>query len=181
MKRENSQEDACIRAAQAGDPAAFEHLLQTHYDRLYRFACTWSGNPTDAEDITQQACIKLAHSLNQFRFDCAFTTWLYRIVVSCAIDWQRREQRHQHQDTSDLPEPAHRETPESGIFLQQLLQRIEGWGEGFKATLLLVFSEGMTHSEAANVLHVKESTISWRIHQIRQKLSLLAHQEEAKS
>lgn len=179
MKRESPQEEAGIRAAQAGDAQAFERLLQQHYDRLYRFACTWSGNATDAQDITQQACIKLAQSIDQFRFDCAFTTWLYRIVVSCAIDWQRREQRHSHIDTSEIPDVGRSDANDASIFLEQILQRLESWGEGFKSTLLLVFAEGLSHAEAAAVLKVRESTISWRIHQIRQKIRQLAEQEEA--
>ncbi|TVZ37476.1 RNA polymerase sigma-70 factor (ECF subfamily) [Alteromonadaceae bacterium 2753L.S.0a.02] len=177
MKRETPQEEAQIRAAQAGDARAFEQLLQVHYDRLYRFACTWSGNPEDAQDITQQACIKLAHSLQQFRFDCAFTTWLYRVVVTCALDWQRREQRHNHDDDTALEHHSSHDAPDAGIYLQQILGRLESWGEGFKSTLLLVFGEGLSHAETAQVLDVKESTISWRIHQIRQKLNLLECRE----
>ncbi|WP_075188289.1 RNA polymerase sigma factor [Teredinibacter haidensis] len=172
MTRDSPQQEALIKAAQAGDSAAFESLLQIHYDRMYRFACKWCGNPTDAEDITQQACIKLARSLAQFHFKSAFTTWLYRIIVTCAIDWHRGEERHEHTELS-AAETLNQSSEHSGIYLQQILKRLESWGEGFKSTLLLVLGEGLTHAEAAQVLEVKESTVSWRLHEIRKKLSLL--------
>lgn len=178
MKPKNPQEEILIRAAQDGEAEAFEALLQQHYERIYRFACQWCGNPIDAQDIAQQACIKLAHSIEQYRFESAFTTWLYRIVVSCAIDWRRSEARHQHDDPADIADEA--STPcsaDTGIYLQQLLQRLESWGQGFKTTLLLVLGEGLTHAEAAQVLEVKESTVSWRLHEIRKKLNLLERQE----
>ncbi|SMF61025.1 RNA polymerase sigma-70 factor, ECF subfamily [Alteromonadaceae bacterium Bs31] len=171
--KDSPQDRALIEAAQAGDSKAFETLLQLHYDRLYRFACKWCGNPNDAQDITQQACIKLARSLGQYRFESSFTTWLYRVVVTTAIDWYRSEERHVHDDTEQLPEASTHPSEDSSVYLQQILKKLESWGEGFKSTLLLVFAEGLSHAEAAQVLDVKESTISWRIHQIRKKLSLL--------
>src|SRR5215510_8858110 len=82
-----------IRRAQGGDASSFAELLDLHYDTIYRFAWKWCGHPVNAQDIAQQACIKLASCLAQFRFEAAFTTWLYRLVISCARDWQRTEQR----------------------------------------------------------------------------------------
>jgi DNA-directed RNA polymerase specialized sigma24 family protein len=55
-----------IRAAQGGDVAAFAELVDLHYDTIYRFAWKWCGHRTNAEDIAQQSCIKLAGSLAQF-------------------------------------------------------------------------------------------------------------------
>jgi len=177
MKSDTPQQEALIKAAQSGDSAAFEALLQMHYNRIYRFACKWCGNPTDAEDIAQQACMKLARSLGQYRFDASFTTWVYRIVVTTAIDWYRGEEKHTHSDVADCPEPAQPHS-DAGIYLQQILHKLESWGEGFKSTLLLVLGEGLSHAEAAAVLSVKESTISWRLHEIRKKLHLLEGRSE---
>ena len=81
---------ALIRAAQGGDAQAFEQLLEAHYDTMYRFAYKWCGNRADAEDVTQQSCLKLARALDSYRFESAFTSWLYRVVINCARDWSRR-------------------------------------------------------------------------------------------
>ena len=91
-------EQALIRRAQAGDATAFGELLDLHYDTIFRFAWKWCRHRTNAEDIAQLACIKLANSLAQYRFQAAFSSWLYRLVISCAQDWQRSQSRHDHDE-----------------------------------------------------------------------------------
>ena len=88
-ERSNGWMTPLIRRAQGGDAASFAELLDLHYDTIYRFAWKWCGHAANAEDIAQQACLKLAGSLAQYRFQAAFTSWLYRLVISCAQDWQR--------------------------------------------------------------------------------------------
>lgn len=176
---------ALISAAQAGDSNAFAQLLAQHYDSMFRFAYRWCGHRSDAEDITQLACIKLAQSIGQFRFEAAFSSWLYRLVINCAKDWYKSQQRHKHQSIdesmhrneqeSELLSPEHttEHTAENKIYLRQLLQRLDSFADGFKETALLVYGEGLTHAEAAEVLHLKESTVSWRLHEIRKQLKQL--------
>ena len=166
--------DALIRAAQSGDADAFEALLEAHYDTLYRFAYKWSGNKADAEDITQQACIKLAGALSSFRFESAFTSWLYRVVVNCAKDWARAQGRHAGEDLEIALEQGAGEArePDHHAWLWQLLAKLDGLPEGIRETLLLVHAEGLSHAEAAAVLEVKESTVSWRLHEFRKQYRL---------
>lgn len=155
-----------IRQAQAGDAESFSKVLDLHYDTIYRIAWKWCGNEANAADIAQLACIKLANSLAQFRFQAAFTSWLYRLVVSCAQDWQRGQERHAH-DALPEDEPDGACAPEESIYLLQLLESLASLGEGMKETALLVHAEGLSHAEAGEILGVSESTISWRIHTIR--------------
>lgn len=168
-------ESALIRAAQSGDSRAFEQLLEERYSTIYRFAFKWSGNSSDAEDIAQLACMKIAKGLKQFNHQAKFSTWLYRLVINCAKDWQRQQQRHISADpVSDNIEAsisAVEDKTDIAVYLSQLLAWVELLGAEFKETLLLVFGEGLSHGEAAKVLKVKESTISWRIHNVRNKLS----------
>ena len=159
-----------IEAAQAGDRQAFARLVEAEYEFIYRLAYRWCGNQADAEDVAQQACIKLAQSLAQFRFDAAFRTWLYRLVINCAKDWQRSQARHQAAELSEADLPAASASAETGVFLAAVLAWIAALGEGFKEAVLLVLGEGMSHAEAARILDVKESTVSWRIHEVRKRL-----------
>lgn len=173
-----------IEAAQSGQRDAFAQLLEHEYDVMFRIAMQWSGVKEDAEDITQQACIKLANSIGQFRFESAFRTWLYRLVINCAKDWQQFDGRHQrlrvHPDADEGGEhlmssgffTVSEDKTDVAIYLETLLLWVASLGEGFKETLLLVFGEGMNHREAAEVLNVKESTVSWRIHEVRKKLKV---------
>jgi RNA polymerase sigma factor (sigma-70 family) len=167
---DNLQLTGLIQQAQGGDASSFAELVDLHYDTIYRFAWKWCGHRTDAEDIAQQACIKLAQSLKQFRFQAAFSSWLYRLVVSCAQDWQRAQHRHVHDDlTDDAPAPESR--TEDSIHVAQVLSQLDGIGEGMRETALLVHAEGMSHAEAGEILGVSESTISWRIHTMRKHMT----------
>jgi RNA polymerase sigma-70 factor, ECF subfamily len=160
-----------IRRAQSGDAKSFAELLDLHYDTIYRFAWKWSGHAANAQDIAQQACLKLANSLAQYRFQAAFTSWLYRLVISCAQDWQRAQQRHDHDELPDEEPAADTSSTEDGIYLGQILAQLALLGEGMKETALLVHAEGMSHAEAGAVLGVSESTISWRVHTIRKRMN----------
>ena len=163
-------EDLLIAAAAGGDERAFEVLLDRHYDRIYRFAYRWCGNVPDAEDITQLACIKLARNIRQFRSDAAFTSWLFRLVVNCAKDWQKSQSRHRGEANAleSLPTGS---TQQAEIYLSEVLTAIDHMGPGFKETALLVHGEGFSHGQAARLLGVKESTVSWRLHRIRRHLA----------
>ena len=167
-------EDGLIQACQRGDSGAFAKLLDLIYGMIFRFAMRWAGTAADAEDITQNVCVKLARVIQQFRFESAFTTWLYRLVVNCAHDWQRKEGRHQHSDSEALiSERTTTDMVEASPELERVLSLVEKMGKDFKETLILVYAEGFSHAEAADILSVKESTISWRLHEIRKQLAQL--------
>ena len=170
-------EEGLIRRAQGGDATSFAELLDLHYDTIHRFAWKWCGHAANADDIAQLACMKLANSLAQYRHQAAFTSWLYRLVISCAHDWQRSQQRHEHAELPEQEPVSDAGTPEESIYLMQVLGQLEGLGEGMKETALLVHAEGMSHAEAGAILGVSESTISWRVHTIRKQMS---RQESAK-
>lgn len=157
-----------IRRAQRGDRDAFSRLVEEHYAVMFRFACRYCGDRQDAEDVTQQACIKLARAIGQFRFESAFSTWLYRLVINCAKDWRKSQRSGQREELDDVPtnDPA-----ESAVLLRQVVGLVDQMGEGFRESLVLVMAEGLTHAEAAAILEVKESTVSWRLHEIRKRLN----------
>lgn len=168
---DNQQLTGLIRRAQGGNRASFAELVDLHYDTIHRFAWKWCGHRTDAEDIAQQACIKLAQNLRQYRFEAAFTSWLYRLVVNCAQDWQRTQRRHVHSDLSEHEPATDSGRAEDAVHLDQLLEQLDGLGTGMRETALLVHAEGLSHAEAGAVLGVSESTISWRIHTMRKHMN----------
>ncbi|CAA0095847.1 ECF RNA polymerase sigma-E factor [Halioglobus japonicus] len=157
-----------IGRAQRGDRDAFSRLVEDHYATIFRFACRYCGNRQDAEDVTQQACIKLARSLAQFRFESAFSTWLYRLVINCARDWLKSQCKRESDELDEIPVPGKQE---STVLLHQVIALVDRMGEGFRESVALVLGMGMTHAEAAAILEVKESTVSWRLHEIRKRLN----------
>ena len=160
-----------VARAQAGDREAFTALVTDQYALILRVSLRMTGNRADAEDVAHEACIKLARALPQYRGDAAFTTWLYRLVVNCAHDWRKSQRRHEHEETTAASEPAAPESASSEVRLQQVLRQIETLGNEFLETVVLVIGEGLTHREAGDALGVKESTISWRLHEIRRRLA----------
>ncbi len=83
-------DQSLIRAAQAGNRAAFEELVH-RYDRdVLRLALNLMRRTEDARDVYQEAFLKIYRNLHRFRFECSFYTWLYRVVTNVCLDHMRR-------------------------------------------------------------------------------------------
>jgi RNA polymerase sigma factor (sigma-70 family) len=88
----NSIEDKqLITDALGGSKTALEHLLKRHYNFIYNVALRFVLNPGDAQDLTQEAVIKVITRLSQFNQQSAFTTWLYRIVFNHFLNSRRHK------------------------------------------------------------------------------------------
>ena len=87
---ERMEESALIRAAQRGDTEAFEQLVRTYDQQVLRLALNLLHSPEDARDIYQEAFLRVYRNLHNFRFDCSFHTWLYRIVSNLCLDQLRK-------------------------------------------------------------------------------------------
>ncbi len=174
MRMATSDNDLAERAA-GGDRDAFRVLLERHYDRMYRLAYRFSGRHADAEDITQDICLALPAKLRSFKGSARFTTWLYRVVLNAAKDFARRgvtaDRAHEtYAQVSALTRDGEADTAAQMAWVYEALGAMS---EDLRATALLVLAEGLNHAEAAEVLEVKESTVSWRMHEIRNSLKRL--------
>ncbi len=167
-----------IKQAQDGDSRAFETLVTAHYHMMFKFSYTWCGNQRDAEDICQDACIKLARGIGSFQFKSAFSSWLYMLVINAGKDFYRKSNR-QPVSSDGLERISQDAKAENTVYARQVLQAVHGLPEGEKDALLLVVDQGLSHKEAATLLDVKESTISWRIHEARKKLNAIFGKEAA--
>ena len=91
--REGAQkvdESQLIRAAQAGDRAAFDELVRTYDQSVLRLAMNMLRSPEDARDVFQETFLRVYRNLGNFRFDCSFHTWIYRIATNLCLDQLRR-------------------------------------------------------------------------------------------
>src|SRR5215469_3158431 len=84
------EDDELIREAQKGNRAAFDTLVRRYDQSVLRLALHMLGNEQDAQDVHQEAFIKAYRHLGNFRFECSFYTWLYRIVTNLCLDQLRR-------------------------------------------------------------------------------------------
>lgn len=175
----STYDDPLIRDAMAGDRHAFAALFDKHYDLIYRIALHHSRNQTDAQDIAQDTCVKLARKLNSYRFESKFTTWLYRLTLNTAKDWQRKAcRRYERAWPEEFDPVGHEATPERRAITREFLGAVEQLPEKLKSAVLLVFRDGLSHSQAANSLGCAETTISWRIHEARKVLAQLSNDED---
>ena len=173
-----------IDLACEGSARAFEILVRRHYDTMYKFAFRWCGNRSDAEDVTQEACIKLARALGSFEKKSAFSSWLYRLVINTAKDWHRGQARH-HVPTgpgATVGEPEPQVASTAGnrkrhISPGRFWRGLEHCPRRERAAVILVLGEGLSHRQAAGVLDCAESTVSWRIHEARRKLKRMFEAE----
>lgn len=170
-----------IRSSQDGDRRALELLICKHYHSLYKMTYKWCGNREMAQDVVQDVCIKVVRHLDNFRFQSSFSSWLYPIVINTATYQYRRAHRYRALPGDD---DAPAELIDGGtahderLYAKQVLRRVQSLPEREKNAILLVFSEGMSHKEAAFSMGCKESTVSGYIHQARKKLAAFVADEE---
>jgi len=88
--QQRSEDDDLIREAQRGDRTAFDALVRRYDQSVLRLALHMLGNEQDAQDVHQEAFLKAYRHLGNFRFECSFYTWLYRIVTNLCLDHLRR-------------------------------------------------------------------------------------------
>jgi RNA polymerase sigma-70 factor (ECF subfamily) len=88
------QDSFLVREAQGGNHAAFEQLVHDHDQAVLSLAIRITGSQSDAQDIYQEAFLKVYTKLGGFRFECAFSTWIYRIVTNVCLDHLRKNRNH---------------------------------------------------------------------------------------
>lgn len=167
------EKDLICRAAR-GDAEAFRQLVEAYQTPAYRLAARMCG-PDSAEDVTQEAFLAAWRALPEFRGDCRFSTWLYRLVSNAAIDCLRREKKHR--DTGDVDDL---ELPDGGPSLQEQAERsdtraavrraLDRLSPEHRQVLLLRFMQELDYGEIARALNVSEGTVKSRINRAKSKL-----------
>ena len=163
------------RAAK-GDAAAFARLIERHYDRIHRLAWRLTGTSTDAEDVAQNVCVKLASAIKTFRGEAEVATWIWRITYNAAADLLRARQRIRPVEPSEMvglidARPA--DVPEPDIDGAELWQTVNLLPGQQRDAILLVYGEDMSHAEAAVVMGCTEKTVSWHLHAARKRLKTM--------
>jgi len=170
---ENHSDVDLVSAAVRGDRAAFETLLRRHYNRIHGLAWQLTGARADADDIAQDVCCTLITKISTFRGEAKFTTWLCGIVYNACRDF-RRHRRSFAVFTERLavlaglaPQPDGRDLYDA-LWLKSAIARLK---PAYRETAVLVAGQQLSHAEAAAILGVTESTVSWRMHEIRAQMA----------
>src|SRR5688500_11640068 len=143
------------------------------------------GNPTEAEDMTQEVFLQLFNKIGMFRGDSAFTTWLHRMTVNQVLMHFRKKSTRSEKLTEEGETPVQivkgTANPDKmpvvdRIALERALQQLP---TGYRTAFVLHDIEGYEHYEVADMLGIAEGTSKSQLHKARLKLRQLSKQEAA--
>jgi RNA polymerase sigma-70 factor (ECF subfamily) len=162
-----------VSAAAAGDRAAFAELLRRHYDRIHGLGWQLTGSRADADDIAQDVCCRLVEKIGDFRGEAKFGTWLAGITFNACRDLRRRRRSFRGFSEKLAVLAGLAEAPDGrdlydAVWLRSAIARLK---PAYRDTAVLVAGEQLSHGEAAAILGVAESTVSWRMHEVRRLLA----------
>ena len=169
-----NNEQELIRRAQRGDGEAFRQLVEAYQTQVYRLALRMCGESA-ADDVTQEAFLAAWRALPDFRGDCRFSTWLYRLTTNAGIDWLRREKRHRSADDVtelELPDdaPSPQELAERGETQEAVRRALGQLSEEHRQVLLLRYMQELDYGEIADALEISEGTVKSRISRAKGRL-----------
>ena len=172
---QKASEEELVARAKKGDRDAFEHLVRQYYLPIYRFAYKWCAHQSDAEDIAQDVVINMARGIAKFDGRSAFSSWIFKITLNRVRDMGRTQQRHRKlmQEYSETAEAVHMPSVEQELTQEQVWRKILELPDKHRDVLMLVYSEGMNHKCAAEILGCSEKTVSWRVHEAKKNLRIL--------
>jgi RNA polymerase sigma-70 factor (ECF subfamily) len=185
----SADEPRLIADCLAGDSAAFGVLVRRYQARLFNTVYRLVDNAEDAQDVVQEAFLNAYQSLDTFKGDALFFTWLYRIAVNTAISLKRKqrvvlrldsgrngESPLEPLDPSDHSRPGHAlEQAEEEKRVRQALSRLS---PEHRAVLVMKDMEGQKYEAMAEVLQVPIGTIRSRLHRARLELRELLEKLE---
>jgi len=173
------------RQSAAGDVEAFETLYRRHFRRVYLLCLRMLGNPTEAEDLTQETFTHLYNKIGSFRGDSAFTTWLHRLTVNQVLMHFRRRKSRPEFTTFDGETPIQivrgTENPGNMPIVDRLMleDAISKLPPGYRSIFVLHDVEGHEHGEIARMLGISEGTSKSQLHKARLKIRNLIREQAA--
>ena len=185
-KQTNKEADlALVRRAKKGDYRAFDLLVLKYQSRIVSIAFKFVKEIQLAEDISQESFIKAYRSIDSFREESAFYTWLYRITANTAKNYLVSKGRRKESSISELSisenedffELPNNESPEQILMAQSLKDTIydalSGLPEGTRTALSLREFEGLNYEEIAEIMNCPVGTVRSRIFRGREALENL--------
>jgi len=176
-----------IEEIQNGKPNAFSHLVDRHKHNVFNLALRICGNREVAEEVAQDSFMKAFRSLNGFRRNSSFATWIYRIVYNTSVSYLR-SRRQEFVSFEDLPhgvpdgmeldpseaetEPRHRE-----ILVNYALQKLS---EEDRALITLYYYEELSTDEISEITGSGKSNVKVRLFRARKKMSEMIAKIEKK-
>ncbi len=166
-----------IARARAGDRLALRELVDQHRDRLFAFIWRMIHNHHDAEEVCQDAFLKAFASLDSFRVEYRFSTWLFTIGYRICLNRLRRKQTIQtDMDFASMPLQSHEspsdhvESAEAAQLRSAVWQAVDQLTPQQRACVLLFYRQSMSCQEIARILELPVATVKSHLHRARLRL-----------
>lgn len=167
------------QAASSGDRNAFEELYSRHHRRVYSLCLRMTGNPSEAEDLTQDVFVQLFRRIGSYRGEAAFSTWLHRLTVNQVLMRLRKKDIKFEVTTADGELPIKAEENNGNFVLPPFVDSIAletaiaQLPTGYRTVFVLHDIEGYEHEEIASLLNITVGTSKSQLHKARLKLRSL--------
>lgn len=170
-----------IQQAQHGDLIAFERLMACYQTKILGYARAFVSDAEQANDVAQDAMLRIYRSLGGFRFQSSPKTWMFRIVRNIVLDYaksrrskeRKREQSIDHTPDSEMSACSEC-NPEAQVLAnerkEQLWQALSQVPESFRSVLLFCDLQGMSYDEVAAILNIPVGTVKSRLNRGREFL-----------
>ena len=152
-------DEKLIKGCQKGKREFQQALYDKYCDGMFLVALRYSKMQQEAEDILQEAFLKVFNNIKTFRKDSSLAYWIKRIVVNTALNHQRSKlYLYPMVDVSDLTDRAVDESAISNLSYDELLKLIQKLPSGCQVIFNLFAIEGYKHHEIAKLLSISEGT-----------------------
>lgn len=156
-------EQQLISRARAGDHSAFRRLVERHMKQTYNVAFSFVGDHDAAEEVTQQAFVRVHSSLGSFRGDAEFSTWLYRITTNLALNYvkQYRRKAERKVDMAEAAETiaSHDNHAEDGEQREHIERALHELPTLQRAVVILRHVDGLSTRQVSQILRCSEGTV----------------------
>jgi RNA polymerase sigma-70 factor (ECF subfamily) len=179
-KVEEFGDDRLVELAKKGQIDAFAELARRLQEKVYHTIFGMTRNHQDADDLTQETFMYAYKALKGFKQKSSFYTWVYRIAVNLTLNFLKKKGkekgREDFEDSASVFDKAAYTalSPEGDSLKKELKEKldeaIKSLPLAYKASFNLVVFQGMSHSQAAEILGCSENTVSWRMHKARKML-----------
>ena len=172
-----------VKRAQRGERGAFDLLVLRYQHKVIKLVSRLLRDPTEAEDVAQEAFVKAYRALGSFRGDSAFYTWLYRIAVNTARNTMAARQRRPLDYEAGLSEgeqavvesrQRHVDTPEASVLSAEIRETInetvEQLPEDLRTAIVLREVEGLSYEEIAAAMDCPVGPVRSRIFRAREAI-----------
>jgi RNA polymerase sigma-70 factor (ECF subfamily) len=171
-----------VEKAKGGDMEAFAEIVRRYGDRVFRFVYSRIGSQDDAYDAAQDVMVQVLESINSFRGESKFSTWLYSVALNYCRNYRRKAGRARivpiHKGTgeeeTELQIRDDRECTEDRVIQNEMLEAIKfemtKLPDDYREILHLRDIEGLPYEEIASVTGISLSNVKVRIHRGREML-----------